>query len=79
MEVVKIHTSNKEKVEQILKNLVIEGDFWDYTLHYEYDWKNHQWYDLENKDYFDMPEFEWSPYLRERYLINVMVDRKSVV
>ena len=77
MEVIKIHTSNKEKVEQILKNLIIEGDFWDYTLHYEYDWKNHNWYDLENEDYFDMPEFAWSPYLRERYLINVMVKNQQ--
>lgn len=76
MEVIKIHTSNKDKVEQILKSTVIEGDFWDYTLHYEYDFKNHDFYDLENEHYTNLPEFVWSPYLKERYLINVYVKNK---
>ncbi len=77
MEVVKIHTSNKDKVEAILKTLVIEGDFWDYTLSYEYDYKNHDFYDLENEHYFNMPEFAWSPYLKERWLINVYVKNQQ--
>jgi hypothetical protein len=57
VEVVKIHTSNKEKLEHILNTTVIPGDFWDYTLAYEYDFKNHDFYDLENEHYFNLPEF----------------------
>jgi hypothetical protein len=73
MEIVKIHTSNKEKLEHLLKTTIIPGKFWDYTLSYEYDYKNHDFYDLENEHYFNLPEFVWTPYLKERYLINVQV------
>lgn len=77
MEVIKLHTSNKEKAEHILKTTVIDGEFWDYTLPYEFDYKNHDFYDLECDDYFDLPEFVWSPYLKERYLINISVKNQT--
>lgn len=77
MEVIKLHTSNKEKAEHILKTTVIDGDFWDYTLPYEFDYKNHDFYNLECDDYFDLPEFAWSPYLKERYLINISVKNQT--
>lgn len=73
MEVIKVHTSDKDKVIDIINNTKIEGEFWDYTLPYEIDAKNHDFYDLENEDYFNMPEFVWSPYLKERIIVNVMV------
>ena len=31
----KVHTSNKKSVEDILNNTVIKGPFWYYTLKYE--------------------------------------------
>jgi len=68
---VKIHTSNPNKVEEIIKNTVIDGSFWNYTLPYQYNYKNHKLYDLENEHYFNMPEFEWSPTLKDRYIIEV--------
>ena len=73
MEIIKIHTSHKEKVADILNNTLIEGDFWDYTLSYEFDYKNHNMYDLECEHYFNLPEFVWSPYLLERCIVNVFV------
>jgi hypothetical protein len=73
MEIIKIHTSHKEKVADILNNTLIEGDFWDYTLSYEFDYKNHNMYDLECEHYFNLPEFAWSPYLMERCIVNVFV------
>lgn len=77
LEVIKIHTANKQKVIDIINNTKIEGDFWDYTLPYELDLKNHNFYDLNNDDYFDMPEFVWSPYLKERVIINVTVKNQQ--
>jgi hypothetical protein len=76
-EVVKIHTSNKEKLEHILNTTVIPGEFWDYTLSYEYDFQHHNFYDLENENYFNLPEFVWSPYLKERYLVLVTVKNQT--
>lgn len=77
VEVVKIHTSNKEKLEHIINTTVIPGDFWDYTLSYEYDLKNHDFYDLENEHYFNLPEFVWSPYLKDRHLMLVTVKNQQ--
>ena len=77
VEVVKIHTSNKTKLEHILNTTVIPGDFWDYTLSYEYNFKNHDFYDLDNEHYFNLPEFVWSPYLKERHLMEVTVKSQA--
>lgn len=77
VEVVKIHTSNKEKLEHIINTTVVPGEFWDYTLSYEYDLKNHDFYDLENEHYFNLPEFVWSPYLKERHLMLVTVKNQQ--
>jgi hypothetical protein len=71
MERIKIHTSNPKNVENILNNTFIRGEFWDYTLEYEYDYKNHNLYELENKYYFNMPEFKWSSAIFDRVIINV--------
>lgn len=72
-ELIKIHTSNKQKLIDIINSTKIIGDFWDYTLSYEFDYKNHDFYDLENEHYFNAPEFVWSPYLKDRIIVNVMV------
>lgn len=77
MEIIKVHTSNKDKLEHLLKTTIIPGDFWDYTLPYEYDYKNHDFYDLTNEHYTNLPEFVWSPYLKERYLINITVKNQE--
>lgn len=74
MEIIKVHTSDKEKVIDVIKNTYISGPFWDYNLTYEIDYKNHNLYDLENEHYFNLPEFEWTPYLLERVIVNVRVD-----
>lgn len=71
MESIKIHTINPKKVESIIKNTFIPNGFWDYTLTYEYDYKNHNLYDLENEYYFNMPDFNWSPAVLDRVIINV--------
>lgn len=73
MEIVKIHTSDQNKLIEVIRNTVISGEFWDYTLSYEFDYKNHNFYNLENEHYFNLPEFAWSPYLKERVILNVMV------
>ena len=73
MEIVKVHTSNPDKLIALIKNTTINGPFWDYSLSYELDYKNHDFYNLENEHYFNIPEFEWSPYLKERVIVNIMV------
>ena len=56
----KIHTSNRKKVEEILNNTIISGPFWDYTLKYKLDETYNNYNDLVDDDYFNMPEFKWS-------------------
>jgi hypothetical protein len=77
MEIIKVHTSNKERVIDIIKNTHIPGEFWDYNLTYEIDYKNHDLYDLTNDHYFNLPEFVWTPYLLERVIVNVRVDNQE--
>jgi hypothetical protein len=77
MEVIRIHTSNQDKVISMLNSLVIEGDFWDYTLHHEMDYKNHQLQDLTNEHYFNLPEFVWSPHLFNRVIVAVTVKNQK--
>jgi hypothetical protein len=83
MDVTRIHTSDKDKVISMLNNLVIEGEFWDYTLSWEMDLKNQQLQDLTNPHYFNMPEFEWTPYLFERTIVAVYtkndIERKALL
>lgn len=55
----KVHTSNKEKVESILTNTKINGEFWDYTLHYDMDDTYHKMNPLSQEHYFDLPELKW--------------------
>jgi hypothetical protein len=70
----KVHTSNKEKVEQILKTTKIQGSFWDYTLHYEMDDTYHKMNPLNQEHYFDLPEFKWSDSLKERFIFDVSLN-----
>jgi hypothetical protein len=70
----KIHTSNKEKIESILKNTKIQGKFWDYTLYYEMDYTYHKMNPLEQEHYFDLPEFKWSDSLKERFIFDVSLN-----
>jgi len=69
----KIHTSNREKVESILKSTTVNGKFWDYTLSYdEYSPEDYsKFHPLDNPHYTDLPEFKWSDWLRQRYVFEV--------
>ena len=75
----KIHTSNREKVESILKNTKINGKFWDYTLSYrEYDSEEYsKFHPLDNPHYTDLPEFKWSEWLRERVVFDVNLNTEE--
>jgi hypothetical protein len=72
----KVHTSNIEKVKEILDNTRIKGKFWDYTLYYEMDYSLLNGHDLENNEWFDMPEFKWSDSLHERYVVEVQLNNE---
>lgn len=73
----RIHTSNKEKVEYILRNSKINGKFWDYTLSYglcnAYDKIN----PLVEPHYFNLPEFKWSESLKDRFIFDVELNNKD--
>jgi hypothetical protein len=58
----KIHTSNKEKVQEILLGIGMTGR----TLT-----NYHKFLDLNNEHYFDLPEFKWSDSLLDRHVIEV--------
>lgn len=75
----KIHTSNREKVESILKSTKINGKFWDYTLSYrEYDSEEYsKFHPLDNPHYTDLPEFKWSDWLRERAVFDVNLNTEE--
>jgi hypothetical protein len=73
----KIHTSNKKSVEDILNNTVIKGPFWDYTLKYELDSTYLNFNDLIDDDYFNMPEFKWSDWLLEKYVFDVKINNQE--
>lgn len=73
----KIHTSNKEKVKEILDNTKIQGPFWDYTLKYELDDSYLKFDDLIDDDYFNMPEFKWSDWLYEKYVFDVQLNTED--
>lgn len=75
----KIHTSNREKVESILKSTKINGKFWDYTLSYrEYDSEEYsKFHPLDNPHYTDLPEFTWSDWLRERVVFDVNLNTEE--
>ena len=73
----KIHTSNKEKVKEILDNTKIQGPFWDYTLKYELDDSYLKFNDLIDDDYFNMPEFKWSDWLYEKYVFDVQLNTED--
>lgn len=77
MNIIKIHTSNTKKLAEIIRNISIPGKFWNKTLWYELDYKNHRWYDLRNEHYVNMPEFVWSPYLKDRIIFNVGVENDT--
>jgi hypothetical protein len=72
----KVHTSNREKVESILQNTKVKGQFWDYTLHYEMDDTYHKTNPLEQHHYFDLPEFKWSDSLKERFIFDVHLNNE---
>ena len=69
----KIHTSNREKVESILRSTTVNGKFWDYTLSYdEYSPEDYsKFHPLDNPHYTNLPEFKWSDWLRQRYVFEV--------
>ena len=73
----KVHTSNKKSVEDILNNTVIKGSFWDYTLKYELDNTYLNFNDLIDDDYFNMPEFKWSDWLLEKYVFDVKLNNQE--
>lgn len=73
----KVHTSNKKSVEDILNNTVIKGPFWDYTLKYELDSTYLNFNDLIDDDYFNMPEFKWSDWLLEKYVFDVKLNNQE--
>lgn len=73
----KVHTSNKEKVKEILDNTKIQGPFWDYTLKYELDESYLKFDDLVDDDYFNMPEFKWSDWLYEKYVFDVQLNTED--
>jgi hypothetical protein len=73
----KVHTSNKKSVEDILNNTVIKGPFWDYTLKYELDNTYLNFNDLIDDDYFNMPEFKWSDWLLEKYVFDVKLNNQE--
>ena len=54
----KIHTSNRKKVEEILNNTIISGPFWDYTLKYKLDETYSNYSDLVDDDVDDLSEVE---------------------
>jgi hypothetical protein len=72
----KVHTSNKEKVENILKTTKLQGKFWDYTLHYEMDYDHWNFWDLNDEDYFDMPEFKWSDWMKDKHVFDIQINNE---
>ena len=73
----KIHTSNKESVIDILHRTKVEGKFWEYTLNYEIDTLDSNVNELNQEQYFNLPEFKWSESLGSRYIFDVRTDTKE--
>jgi hypothetical protein len=73
----RIHTSNKEKVESILRNSKINGKFWDYTLSYEFDNAYNKINPLVEPNYFNLPEFKWSESLKDRFIFEVELNNED--
>ena len=73
----KIHTSNPKKVEEKLKEITIQGSFWDYNLTWEMDDTHLKFNPLNQEDYFDLPEFKWSDSLKERFVFNVNINNQT--
>jgi len=67
----KLHTSYKDEVKEMLDNIIIPDDFGGYPLKYKLMDPYFRTVGLENDDYFDLPEFKWSDYLNERFVFNV--------
>jgi len=75
----KIHTTNKDKVIEILKGIRVPTkngqlgfEFLDgLTLKFKVESKYHKFIDLKSDHWFNMPEFKWSDYLRKRVVIDV--------
>lgn len=67
----KLHTHNKQKVQEMLENIVIPSEDGDYKLTWKLIPKYFKFEDLENPHYFDLPEFTWSDYLKDRFCFEV--------
>jgi hypothetical protein len=67
----KVHTTNREKVIEILNSTKVEDKHLDYYL----TWKELTNYakpePLDDSEWFDMPEFQWSDWLSERTVFDV--------
>ena len=68
---VKIHTSNKESVENILSNIKFQDDLGEYGIKYKLNENYFKFCDLNNEHYSNLPEFKWSDNLRNRFLYEV--------
>jgi hypothetical protein len=73
----KVHTSNKERVESILNNTKIKGKFWDYTLYYEMYTAYQKTNPLVEPHYFNLPEFKWSDSLKDRFIFDVTLNNEQ--
>jgi len=68
---IKIHTSNKESVENILSNIKFQDEMGEYGIKYKLNKNYFKFCDLNNEHYSNLPEFKWSDDLRNRFLYEV--------
>ena len=78
----KVHTSNKKKVREILSNIRVSlnrgqmtFDFLDgETLKFKEEKKYFRFIDLTNDFWFNLPEFKWSDSMRNRAVFDVKLE-----
>lgn len=67
----KIHTHNKQEVQQILESIRIPDENGSYPLKFRLVEKYFKFEDLTNPHYFNLPEFKWDDNLRNRHIFEV--------
>jgi len=73
----KIHTSNRDVVENILNGLVFQDELGEYTPKYRLIENYQKYIDLNNENYFNLPEFKWSDSLKERYCYEIKLENDT--
>ena len=68
---IKIHTSNKESVENILSDIKFQDEMGEHGIKYKLNENYFKFCDLDNEHYSNLPEFKWSDDLKNRFLYEV--------